>query len=128
MFFNTPDKIRTPDGRVFFRGQKVQIKGCSQEFWVSNNISLVCWYETNKTIPLATINYENNNYYITRRPEDLAIITPYKEFKRKKGGVIKMPRIIKWIFYVMFLLLFWRVANPLLDLLLKFLQHTLIKP
>ena len=127
LFFNNEDRIRIK-GRVFFRGQRV-IYNYGGDVKIHAIIdptkSLICYYfDHYHFLPLREQVGTNFRIY-EARPSELEIITPYKE--KTKGGSIHMPRIIKWGFYLLLLVAFWRLLNPALDLLLKFLQQLLLK-
>jgi len=126
LFFNNEDRIRIK-GRIFYRGQRVVYNYCDSKInaIIDPTKSLICYYfDHYHFLPLREQVGTNFRIY-EARPSELEIITPYKE--KTKGGSIHMPRIIKWGFYLLLLVAFWRLLNPALDLLLKFLQQLLLK-
>jgi hypothetical protein len=125
LFFNNEDRLKI-NGCIFFRGQRVIYNYGHKKFSgvIDPSKPLLCYYfEHYEQLPVLvyTDDYSELNAVPCRY---LEIVDVYKE---KKGGLIRMPRIFKWIFYLILLTAFWRVLNPTLDLLLQLLQSLILK-
>lgn len=118
LFLRDPNKVKI-DGRIFFVGQRVRYSG--REYTVSEGYNLPCRYEEMGNLPMA---YDGYSHYTDTRPQFLTIID---EYKQKKGGVKRMPRIFKWALYSVLVFSVFRLANPLVDLLIQYLQTLVLK-